>query len=273
MLTHPETGLPETVWTEGGNPLRSLPYGGQARLLTPAVQAACIAHAKQEWPKEACGLILLLDDVLTYRPCVNMSHTPLDSFRIADDIVMQTYHDETIHGVFHSHPQGELTASPADQRSQSGMEVPFYVCTLNEQGEFMDFWGWGDQLPTPALKARQFRDGVTDCFSLYRHYKFLAEGLVLPDHHRGTEWWDDPEAENPFTEFLHRSGHVDVAPEDIQVGDGITFRVIGGQVSHCGVYVGQGLFLHHLHGKVSKTDPLVMWRKFIHKVVRYKGDA
>lgn len=227
----------------------------------------------EDWPREACGLFVTTPEGLAYKRVANVHPEPEDYFQIADHVMAEHMEDQSLQGVFHSHPHGELTPSVMDQQTQRAVGVPFYVCTLSSKGSYMDFWGWGDELPVAPLKHRDFRDGVHDCFSLYRDYKWMTEGVVVPTYHREQEWWDKDGAENPFEAFLHRSGHTEVAQDEIMPGDGITFTLPGRSISHCGVYIGQGLFLHHLHGKISKTDPLVMWRKFIHKVVRYTGDA
>jgi cell wall-associated NlpC family hydrolase len=151
------------------------------------------------------------------------------------------------------------------------MAVPYYVCTLSHKNTFMDFWGWGDQLPVPPLKHRDFRSGVTDCFAMVRHYHWAAFGNVLPDYPRAEDWWDDRTAENPLITHMTNDCYHEVERADIQDGDGLLFKLRHNVVTHCGVYVSEGLFLHHMHGKISKTDPLVQWGRFLHKVMRYRG--
>lgn len=234
-----------------------------------------IAHALREWPNEACGLVVQQSPAhpVRYLPCVNVSSNPRDYFEIADSVVLPFLQSGTLHGVFHSHPQGELSPSLADMRAQLDMQVPFYVCTLSPAGTYMDFWGWGDQLPTPPLKQREFRAGVTDCYSLARHFHHRVLGNVLPDFPRDDAWWDDPSRENPILVHMAASGFMPYHGADLQVGDGLLFRLRYNRVTHCGVYIGGGLFLHHMHGKISKADPLVQWGRFLHSVMRHKGDA
>jgi len=175
-----------------------------------------------------------------------------------------------LQGVFHSHPTGELTPSIPDMVSQMEMQVPFYVCTLSKKNTYMDFWGWGDQLPTPPLKSREFRSGIADCYAAVRHFHWLALGNILPDYPRADDWWSEPDSPNPIEAAMTKPCFASVPPEKIEVGDGLLFKLRHNRVTHCGVYVGEGLFLHHMHGKISKVDPLVQWARFLHRVMRYR---
>ena len=71
-------------------------------------------HAKQQDPKESCGLLVQLDD-LTYWPCANLANSgqefvlnPLD-YAAAEDAGV-------VLAVIHSHPGGPLEPSRMDIR-------------------------------------------------------------------------------------------------------------------------------------------------------------
>ena len=224
------------------------------------------------WPHEACGLFVLHDGEVVFKHCENLAEKPENNFRIAEEVYGPHLRNGTLHGVFHSHTNGQLEPSYADMQAQIEMDVPFYVCTLSDKGGFWDFWGWGAQLPIPPLLMRDFRSGVTDCYACFRDFHRLALGNDLPDYPRSPDWWDDDDGVNPFEASFSTAIFHDVPEEDIQIGDGLLFALKDGVIMHCGVYIGGGLFLHHLHGKISKRDPVVQWRRFLRRIVRYRKD-
>jgi len=42
-------------------------------------------------------------------------------------------------------------------------------------------------------------------------------------------------------------------------------------LNHGGIYLGNGLGLHHLTTRLSRQESLPRWRKYIRKVLRYSG--
>lgn len=221
---------------------------------------------------------------LTYHRLQNVHPEPMEHFA-ADPLAVHeivSAPGAQLHGVHHSHPKADdrsgrgLCPSFADMETQMAWAVPFYITALSPRGTYMDFFGWGDQLPYPSLKQRQFRSGVADCYALVRHLHYALDGTVYPDGPRSLLWWDDPSGagSNPLTDQLTGKGFIEVPAEDIQPGDDLLFAIRRGAIVHCGTYLGNDLFLHHLHGRLSKVDPLPMWGRFLAKVVRYApGDT
>lgn len=225
------------------------------------------------WPHEACGIFVLQDGEVVYRMCDNLAEDPTTDFRIGEEDYQQHVRDGTLQAVFHSHPAGQLEPSHADMESQIAMDVPFFVCTLSDKGAFLNFWGWGAQLPIDPLLSRPFRSGVTDCYAAVRDFHRVMLGQELPDFPRDPDWWDEETVDNPFEAWMTGPMFEDVRGlEDIQIGDGLLFALKNDVIMHCGVYIGDGLFLHHLHGKISKRDPVIQWRRFIRRIVRYRKD-
>lgn len=240
-----------------------------------AARLAAIAHAQAEWPKEACGIFVTDGDLLRYQPCQNRAYFPNDEFHIVPGDYEDAMRAGTLRGIFHSHPGGQLEPSFADMQAQIAMDLPYFVCTLSPaDGGYRDFWGFGDQLPRAPMLHRDFRSGVHDCYATYRDYNWLALGKVTPDYPRSPDWWDDARHDNPF-DVVFSWEHYDLIenPDDMQPGDGLLFALRNNIVMHCGVYIGDGLFLHHLHGKASRRDPFVQWQRFLRQIVRYRGNT
>lgn len=231
-----------------------------------------MAHAQREYPRESCGLFVEDGDGVAYLPMENLHPTPEAAFEMSAAAYRE--HAHRVHGVVHSHPQPQFGPSHADMQSQLETAVPHYIVVV-PHGNYADFFGWGDQLPTPPLLGRTFRAGVTDCYAAVRHYQFRVRGVLWPDWPRDYEWWNpedgSAETENPL--LLHvQDPRFETVPsvEELRVGDGILFDIRAGQINHCGVYAGQGLLYHHLHGKISRRDPLVQWTRFARHIVRFK---
>lgn len=235
-----------------------------------------------KWPQEALSAFVRTETgILVHIPLENVHEAPEDRFRAHPQQVADICNfGYTFEGIHHSHPRCNRTTgaglhpSAYDLECQQAWQVPFYITCLTAKHTYLDFFGWGDQLPIPPLKNRDFRNGVTDCYALVRHATFVHSGVVLPDGPRANNWWDDPLAENPILTNLTAKGFVSLETgEDLHVGDPLLFAIKGGHITHCGFYIGDEMFLHHLHGRVSRTDSLQQWKKFFKGAARYAPGA
>jgi proteasome lid subunit RPN8/RPN11 len=272
--------MPQEIWNRGGYPLRRLPDGRAFPPIEDGPREQAVAHALAEWPNESCGVLILHDGgVQKYHPARNVHPTPRTHFQIARRFLAEVQRDGQIIGVLHSHPHSDprtgegLCPSEADTVTQLEWAVPFYITALTPRQTYLDFFGWGDELPAPPLRERQFRHAVTDCYALVRHAFFAGTGVVLKDFPRRLSWWADPQGPNPIEEGLSAAGCTPVELDDLQPGDGLLFSLKSGIIQHCGLYLGGDLFMHHLHGRLSAVDPLPQWRRFLRKTVRYAPGA
>lgn len=283
MLTEIRNGVPGTLWDVSRTPLRGLPYGRALEsvtipvTLTDATREKCIRHAHDEWPRECLGAVHVDPNtgVQGYIRLRNAAESPTmfaepdkgEWARVTDRYMVTGVHHS--HTVCCPHKRTGLCPSGMDMQSQLTNRIPYFITCLSYKGQYMDFFGWGDQLPFPSLLERDFRSGVTDCYSLVRHAVFALSGVVLHDGPRVADWWSDPGSGNPITDNFADAGFRSVDPGDIQPGDALLFAIKPGLVSHCGLYLGHDLFLHHLHGRLSKVDPLPQWRRYLFGVARH----
>lgn len=242
------------------------------------MQFDCIAHAREAHPFECVGLVI--EDgqgVLRYERLHNTHRDPRGNFDTNPTEVYEAIGEGTLHGVHHSHPRSSmstgagLSPSPADAEAQMLWQVPFYITCLGPGGQYVDFFGWGDQLSTPPLIARQFRNVVSDCYALVRHLHHRVDGVVYPDAPRAAGWWNDAKAENPILKHLHGWAFREVSLAEVQPGDDLLFAMSKGVVTHCGVYLGQDTFVHHLAGRMSRIDVLPQWKRVFAGAVRYSA--
>lgn len=226
------------------------------------VVTAAQQHAKIAYPQESCGIVVNE----TYIPCANTASAPEKDFQIAQREYAKHIINGSLQAVIHSHPNGPDHPSESDLRHQMAMRVPWGILSRNRP----IFW-FGDQVPMPPLMGRKFRFGVTDCYTLVRHWFKMKRGVDLINIPCEFGWWE--RGENLYEENLALTGFVEIDQADIEMGDCILMSIpSGAQVTnHACVYVGQGLILHHLIGRISTEEPVARWVRYITKVVRYHG--
>lgn len=215
-----------------------------------------------------------------YHRMTNYADDPNNAFEINLMSVIELRKHYVIQGVHHSHTmcnpvKGERMApSYADMQSQLQWEVPFYITCLGGKPDvYYDFFGWGDQLPISPLRSRVFRSGVHDCYSLVRDVRYLLDGTVLPDGPRSMNWWDNKHIEeNPLADRWEKEGLYQVSEGDVQMGDILFFQFRNGVPSHCGIYLANDIFCHHLYGRLSKCDVLGQWGRHWCGTYRYEAN-
>tara|TARA_R100001510_G_C7652490_1_gene210334 strand:- start:574 stop:906 length:333 start_codon:yes stop_codon:yes gene_type:complete len=85
-------------------------------------------HAKNEHPKESCGLIYKVNEEILYGACKNIAEEFASESFVIDPIDWAFFEDKgEILGVVHSHPNGQLKFSSADIASCNYLDVDFYI--------------------------------------------------------------------------------------------------------------------------------------------------
>lgn len=223
------------------------------------------SHARSEYPKESCGLVING----RYFACLNTAEDPYKDFTIDNG----TYLDAVklgLDAVVHSHPDGKRCPSGSDMRSQIAMDVKWGILVVTKEIVSDIIW-WGGDTPIPPLLERPFVHGITDCYALIRDYYRLEQNIFLPDWPRDMEWWNknqdlymDNFAEQGFTA-------ISVATDAPQIGDACLCKLFSSVNNHAGVYVGDGLILHHLQNRISCHEPVYRWMNHISIWLRYTG--
>jgi proteasome lid subunit RPN8/RPN11 len=89
---------------------------------------AALEHALAEAPSEACGLLVRKGRRHVYWPCRNISPEPIDTFIIEpEDWADAEDGSDEILAIVHSHPEGTVEPSPADQEECSRSELPWHI--------------------------------------------------------------------------------------------------------------------------------------------------
>jgi proteasome lid subunit RPN8/RPN11 len=100
-------------------------------LLDDPLATAIVAHARREFPREACGFIVQMLGKRWYVEVVNVA-PGTESFRMADQAWSTVEDIGTIEALVHSHPHGDPTASPADIAACSATGVLWIIVAVPE---------------------------------------------------------------------------------------------------------------------------------------------
>ena len=213
---------------------------------------------------EICGYVL--DGKVFF--VENQSESPAETFstqEVPDDA----------QAIFHSHPGGPFYPSKLDMQQQMATDIPWAIaCTHPQRNEV--FW-FGDPVPSPPLLGRGFRHGVTDCYELIRDYYWQIHNIRLKQKPRSWEWWHD--GERMYEDNFVDVGFFEVPMSEIAPSDVFLATINSETPNHAGVYIGDGLILHHVSSRsgydptrLSVIEPAARWMKFLTKVIRNEND-
>lgn len=114
-------------------------------------------------------------------------------------------------------------------------------------------------ITTEGMVGLSYVEGKSDCYALMRDFYSTNYAVNMPDYARPHLWWvTNPEldllrthlATNGFEPYDH-------TPRNMRPGDGLLMQLGGCTVlNHCGVYLGNGRFLHHPFRAKSAIDLL-----------------
>jgi len=250
--------------------------------LTPANIEDIKAHARRDYPNEACGLIV--DGA--YVPCQNVASSPEKDFVIAAAMqVNLKAAGKTIQAVVHSHPNGPFFPSAADMKGQMETNLP-WVLVATDGKDVSPPEVWGGDAPLAPVLGRSFLHGIRDCYSLCRDVYGLGKAelakqgvnwsldpIVLPDFARDDSWWGDPKTlkESLYVENYQKAGFVQIPRESCQPGDAFMMSIRAKTPNHAGVLCSDGLILHHLPGRLSGRMPAGLWARAAEIWLRYEG--
>jgi proteasome lid subunit RPN8/RPN11 len=218
--------------------------------LTDELRAAIIEHAGQEQPREACGLIARTGGVVQYLTSQNMAAKG-DQFMLDPDMmVMAEEANYELLAVVHSHPNASANPSMADRLNCEKSGLPWVIVGW-PSGVFktIEPEGW-----TAPYKGREFHHGVLDCYTLVQDWYRRELHIDLPDYERDDGWWEsraDHPTQDLYMQQFSDAGFVRVFGEP-QRHDGILMQVRADVANHAAVYTGDGVMLHHLHGRLSE---------------------
>lgn len=228
-----------------------------------------LVHAHAEYPRESCGLAVVVKGRLRYVPCRNLSASD-DNFELSPEDYADAEDKGEIVAVIHSHPDQSCNPSQADVVNCEKSGLPWHIVGLpSEQWAMLEPTGY-----KAPLVGRVFSHGTLDCYSLVRDYYLEILGITLPDFPRFDKWWDKEfmkgEPLNLYVDNFAKAGFVAV-DRPPKLHDVILMQVKSDIVNHAAVYLGDEVVLQHFHGRLSSRDVYGgAWLKITRYVLEYR---
>ena len=223
-----------------------------------------IQHFLGVYPEEGCGLLLNKRGKLIWVPCENIAEDKENNFEISPKDYIKASLSGDIHAIVHSHPDASAELSEADKTMSNFLQIPFVVFSIPDLEKVEHT---PEKLRNPLL-GREYEFGKRDCYSLVRDYYQQEYDIVLPAIPFIDNWWEKDL--NYFDDLFESFGFVEV--EEPKIGDGILFKIMSNVPNHCGVYIGEGRFMHHAIHRLSCRDSLYShnWINKVHRYIRCK---
>jgi len=232
-------------------------------MISPDSQALALAHAQEAFPRESCGLLVIRKGREVYWPCRNIG-VGTDQFVLHPEDYAQADEQGQIVAVVHSHTGLPCTPSQADRVACEASGLPWHIVSI-PNGEWTSLEPTGYVAP---LVGREWSHGVLDCYALVRDWFRAERGIDLPNFARFDDWWK--RGQNLYLDNFAQAGFAVVEPDELQTGDCLLMQVASPVPNHAAVYLGDGLILHHLQGRLSSREVYGgYWQKITTHTLRY----
>jgi proteasome lid subunit RPN8/RPN11 len=223
-----------------------------------------IEHAKNEFPREACGLLLNVEGKEQYKPCRNIAERQIDF--IIDPIDYAEAEDTAqIIAIVHSHCNQSAKPSQADLVSCEASRLPWHIVSIPSET-------WHTITPNgykPPLLGRSFSHGVLDCYALIRDWYDAERKITLPDFDRDELWWE--KGGDLYMQNFAKAGF-ERTDLPLERGDVILMQIGSKVANHAAIYLGNDLILHHLINRLSSREIYGgYYLKCSRLVLRFKG--
>jgi proteasome lid subunit RPN8/RPN11 len=179
--------------------------------ITEDIRNAILAHARLEYPRESCGLLVMINGTIQYRETIN-SADGHGEFCIEPEEYAKLEDAGEVISIVHSHPTRNCQPSQADLVGCEKSGLTWVICNPIT-AEVNQIKPNGYRAP---LEGREWSYGVLDCYALVRDYYAERLQIELPDFHRPGEWWLN--GGNLFMEKFAETGFVqmrDPAEHDV----------------------------------------------------------
>lgn len=224
-----------------------------------------IEHAKEHPLEEVCGLIVANGDVQRLIRGENVDPNPAHQFELGVEAWLQRQPGEKVVMVYHSHPRTGPTPSMVDLVQCEKHGLPWLIVTPS--GDHHIFKPSGFEAP---YEGRPYSWLTFDCFTLLQDFYRREFKLRVEDMPR-REFFED-RREDLITPYFESRGFRELIDVEPRRGDVFVFQLRSHVPNHLGIYMGDGMFLHHVRGRLSVIEPYGgMWAKAIYAHLRHKN--
>ena len=215
---------------------------------------AALAHAKDQDPKESCGLLLNIKGKERYFPCRNLSMTAFQCFIIDPEDYIKADNTGDIIAVVHSHPVTPPVPSQSDKVACEQSGLVWHI--VNPKTE-----SWGYLEPTgykAPILGREWAWGVTDCYTLVRDWYKEKLNINLIDWQRPTTL-EDFNKKPMFEKCAEETGFRELRTDEKLIdGDLLFMSIFSNNLNHVAIFI-DGDVLHHLADRLSCIEPYSEW--------------
>ena len=215
---------------------------------------AALVHAKDQDPKESCGLLLNIKGKEKYFPCRNLSMTAFQCFIIDPEDYIKADNTGDIIAVVHSHPVTPPVPSQSDKVACEQSGLVWHI--VNPKTE-----SWGYLKPTgykAPILGREWAWGVTDCYTLVRDWYKEKLDIDLINWQRPTTL-EDFNKEPMFEKCAEETGFRELRPDEKLIdGDLLFMSIFSNNLNHVAIFI-DGDVLHHLADRLSCIEPYSEW--------------
>ncbi len=224
------------------------------------------AHAQEEFPREACGLVIEVNGAHQYFRCRNLARNQVDFIMDPQDYQKAEDSGQVV-AIFHSHPNARPEPSQADRVGCEASGLPWHIISLPSQ-----LWALlqpeGYRAP---LIGREYACGILDCYSLVRDWYREKRGVELLDFERTEDSFRN--GDSLYMDNFRKTGFEPIpqgAP--LEAGDVILMQIRAPVPNHGAIYLGNDVMLHHLMNRLSSREIFGGWyRKVTRAIIRFKG--
>ena len=205
-------------------------------------------HFSSVAPKEGCGVIVVTNKKLKWTPCENLA-IDKDDFVICPKVYSRLLYKYRIYAIVHNHINHPPYPSCNDRKYCNQLAIPFIIFNYPTMEKTMLY---PDSM---NLLGREYSWGIYDCLSLAIDYYAVNKHILFdrPTHYIDN-WWKTT-SENYLTpKGLAEWGFKPT--DNPEPGDIITFQMGASIPNHIGVLLGDEVFLHHAHNRLSTMESL-----------------
>ena len=209
-------------------------------------------HARQENPRECCGLVIIVNKEQQYFKCTNIALSFSEFIIDPKDYAAAEDTGEII-CVVHSHPNNTSKESEADLVGCENSQLPWAILSYPQE-HLNIIYPHGYEAP---LLGRPFCYGILDCYTLTRDYYRINFGIELFNYPREDRWWE--RGLNMFLDNYEKEGFIRVS--SVREHDLLLMQIAAPVPNHAAMYVGGNKILHHPMDKLSCHSIYGGWYK------------
>ena len=222
-------------------------------------------HFQQEYPREGCGVIGVVKGKSKWFPCKNVAEDDDDFVMDSRDYINASLRSDIV-ALVHSHPDHSPEPSEADIKVCNTLKLDSYIFSWPNP-EMHHLEPSREEVP---LFGREYEFGVFDCWKLVIDYYEKELGITLKRDVYQDNWWKHG---LNYMDDLHKEYGFEEVTDGSLIKNALMFFNVKSKIpNHCGVYLGNDIFLHHSEDRLSCRERLhgSAWSRYKYKILRYK---